>query len=56
MFKVQFFQIENYQQFTNCRDDGQGGGCAVYVRNEITCNLIKNYDAFNTIALEIQEK
>lgn len=54
--EVEFFKIEGYNNFFNCRDEGQGGGCAIFVRKELTCNIIKTYQQFNTIVLEIHSK
>lgn len=51
--EVNFFKIDYYQHYLNYRDDEEGGLCAVYVRNGIKSNLIKNRTEFNTIIIDI---
>lgn len=49
-----YFKMPGFHDVFNSRNDGVGGGCAIYVRNGIEFLLVEKYTSLNAILIEIQ--
>lgn len=48
-----FYKIPGYNAFFNSRDEGTGGGCAIYVKEGISIKSIKKFTDYNSIIVEL---
>lgn len=46
-----FFNLSNFEPVFNCRDDYEGGGCAIYVRSSLKFSRIELPNEFYSICL-----
>lgn len=48
-----YYNLNNFTPIFNCRDHSEGGGCAIFVRNNIPFNIVNIIEEFNIIVIEV---
>lgn len=51
--ETSFYNLRNYHSIYNCRDQQEGGGCAIFIKNGIEFNVLSTEENFNLIIIGI---